>query len=172
MSYSTSLQLRFQLFGFLFIAGVIAATAGPSSAILMIPQNRTWPTGSINFYLNGTVDQLWPSILTGSDIGGPGCDLPEATSDPHCAAGGYVPLKAHYDNLNINPLMDFSFIVTDNVTTRVLQGNIRNSWETGSESFMQSPHVATGALEEPIRQAWSLALRNITANVPSGSAAL
>jgi hypothetical protein len=71
--------------------------------------------------------------------------------------------------LNINPLLDFYFIVADNTTTRALQGNIRNGWEAGSETFMESPHVATAALEEPIRQAWSMTLRNITGNVPWGS---
>jgi hypothetical protein len=37
---------------------------------------------------------------------------------------------------------------------------------------MLSPHVSTVAVEEPFRQAWSSELRNVTANVPYGDAAV
>jgi hypothetical protein len=65
-------MLKFELVGFLGMAGLIAVSAGPSSAILMIlPQTRTWSTGSVSFHLAGTADQLWPATLTAFHIGGP-----------------------------------------------------------------------------------------------------
>jgi hypothetical protein len=61
----------------------------------MIPQNYTWSTENIGFYLNGTAGQLWPTILTALDTGGPGCNSqPDAVRNPHCAAGGYLALRA------------------------------------------------------------------------------
>ena len=159
---------KVQLFGFLAIAGIIAAAAGPSSAILMIPQNRTWTTGSIDFHLNGATDQLWPTTLTASHIGGPGCNTSDAITNPKCAAGGYPLLDNHYRILSINPLLDVSFILADELSTRMLQGNIRNNCESGSETFMVTPHVATVTVEEPLRQAWSSQLRNVTRNIPYG----
>ena len=37
---------------------MVANSVGPSSAILMIPANQTWPTAQYDFYLNGTNDDL------------------------------------------------------------------------------------------------------------------
>jgi hypothetical protein len=103
-----------RLFSFLAVAGVISASAGPSSAILMIPQNRTWSTGVIDFYLNGTSNQLWPTKLNATHIE-QGCLIPGAAFEPYCPAGGYQALDFHYRTLKMNPLMDFSFVVTDDI---------------------------------------------------------
>lgn len=137
----------------------------------MIPQNQTWSTGGISFYINGTADQLWPTILTASHIGGSNCNTSEATSNPCCAAGGFNPLYNHYDIFNTNPLSDFTFTIADSLTMRTLQGDIRNSWESGGQTWTQSPHVATAVIEEPLRQAWSSALRRVWANFPLGDTA-
>lgn len=42
------------------IAIVLAATVGPSSAILLIPRLEYWPAGSTDIWLNTTSQALWP----------------------------------------------------------------------------------------------------------------
>lgn len=42
---------------------VLAATVGPSSAILLIPRLEYWPAGATNIWLNMTSQDLWPDRL-------------------------------------------------------------------------------------------------------------
>ena len=42
------------------VAIVLAATVGPSSAILLIPRLDYWPAGSTSIWLNTTSQGLWP----------------------------------------------------------------------------------------------------------------
>lgn len=42
------------------VAIVLAATVGPSSAILLIPRLEYWPAGATNIWLNATSQELWP----------------------------------------------------------------------------------------------------------------
>ena len=39
----------------------IAAVAGPSSAILLVPRLDYWPAGSTNIWINATSQDLWPA---------------------------------------------------------------------------------------------------------------
>lgn len=45
------------------VAIVLAATVGPSSAILLIPRLGYWPAGATNVWLNTTSEDLWPGRL-------------------------------------------------------------------------------------------------------------
>ena len=40
---------------------LLAAVAGPSSAILLIPTLDFWPAGNTFFWINATADAIWPS---------------------------------------------------------------------------------------------------------------
>lgn len=40
---------------------ILAAVAGPSSAILLIPRLSNWPAGSTHIWVNATSHDLWPS---------------------------------------------------------------------------------------------------------------
>ena len=42
------------------VAVLLAATVGPSSAILLIPRLEYWPAGSTHIWLNATLQDLWP----------------------------------------------------------------------------------------------------------------
>jgi len=90
----------------------------------MIPQNRTWTTGNIDFHLIGTPTQLWPDAYGLSHRRT--CDTSAAITNPNCAAGGFQPLDDHYRISNINPLLDFEFIMADELSRRTRVGNIRN----------------------------------------------
>lgn len=43
-----------------FVAFILSATVGPSSAILLIPRLEYWPAGSTDIWLNTTSQALWP----------------------------------------------------------------------------------------------------------------
>ena len=44
------------------IAVFLAATVGPSSAILLIPRLDYWPAGSTDIWLNATFQDIWPNL--------------------------------------------------------------------------------------------------------------
>lgn len=60
--------IKIRLILLLVIGTFLALTVGPSSAIAMRPRLDNWPAGGTDFYLNATVDEIWPSIVNASTI--------------------------------------------------------------------------------------------------------
>lgn len=56
------------MIGLTIAAIILATTAGPSSAILMIPQVDPWPAGSTHFYINATPSDIWPDRVDTSTL--------------------------------------------------------------------------------------------------------
>ena len=79
---------RWSLYILLLTTGVVAATIGPSIAVLMLPRVQDIPAGGTSYYLNATADQLWPSNIT-SMLEYSGSSLPNATQYAVCPCGGY-----------------------------------------------------------------------------------
>lgn len=46
---------------FITLCFTLAAVAGPSSAILLIPRLSNWPAGSTHIWVNATFNDIWPS---------------------------------------------------------------------------------------------------------------
>lgn len=69
---------KWMLLGSLFVVGLIANTAGPSSALLMLPTSGAWPGGGTPFYLIGNYSSLWPSYLGKDSVGGSACLSPSS----------------------------------------------------------------------------------------------
>ncbi|KIW34539.1 uncharacterized protein PV07_01316 [Cladophialophora immunda] len=67
-SPSLSLRRKFELFTFVLVSLVMAASVGPSSAILMLPRGMQPRVGSLDVYLNETV--FFPSQLTAASASG------------------------------------------------------------------------------------------------------
>ena len=80
------------LSGILAISGLIAVFAGPSSALLMIPNIVIWPGGGADFWLIGNSSSLWPSQLGISSISGSSClnPTPEMLSNSALNASGCI----------------------------------------------------------------------------------
>ncbi|KAI0967298.1 hypothetical protein F4678DRAFT_475278 [Xylaria arbuscula] len=55
--------LRYRLLVLLCFGGLLASTAGPAAAILIIPRMIPWPVGGGIFWLTGSDTQLWPTYL-------------------------------------------------------------------------------------------------------------
>jgi hypothetical protein len=64
---------------FIFICTVISLLAGPSSALLLIPDtyDQDWQAGGAQFQIQGNHDDVWPIQLDDSNIGGEHCQLSE-----------------------------------------------------------------------------------------------
>lgn len=62
------LRSKLGLLAMVIICGLIAATAGPSSAVLLIPRQTRWHSGSTYFYVNGTSQDVWPDRVNARKI--------------------------------------------------------------------------------------------------------
>ena len=60
-SQSLSFSRKIGMVALIVICFVLAATVGPSSAILLIPRRDYWPAGSTDIWINGTVSNIWPT---------------------------------------------------------------------------------------------------------------
>lgn len=60
--------VKIRLVLLLVVGALLALTVGPSSAIVMRPRVDNWPAGGTDFYLNATVEEIWPSRIDASKI--------------------------------------------------------------------------------------------------------
>ena len=171
-----SILRKVSVFGFLIVAGIIAATAGSSCAVLVIPRIQDWPAGGSDFYLPGNIEDIWPSNISlahDSYV----CGLPNATTYAVCPSGGYYALRAHFTKatpfstsfdrsrasnaayrLGIsNQLFGLSVeSPTNRIPNQQLKGSIRGLEPGGT--FMTSPHAATIILQQILRDEWFAAV--------------
>ena len=54
---------KFIMLTMMLVCFVLAATAGPSSATLLVPRLDYWPAGTTHIWINATVEELWPPVL-------------------------------------------------------------------------------------------------------------
>jgi hypothetical protein len=109
---------------FLVLSILMAAVAGPSAAIILIPQLDWWPQ-SYNatyqnepdiYFLNISTTSLWPPSLNKSHLPDVNCLAPTAVQNPLCPAGGYPSIfgqtrVAYAEFLNISMPADNEFRV-------------------------------------------------------------
>ncbi|RWA05881.1 hypothetical protein EKO27_g9226 [Xylaria grammica] len=80
----------------LFIAGLIAVTAGPASAVLTVPRQQSWIAGGTSFYLRGLVDDLQPSQVVGlKSTMNELCFNSSAINLSTCPSSGFSSLMAY-----------------------------------------------------------------------------
>ena len=60
-SRSLSWRRKATMLALVLLTFSLAAGAGPSSAVLLIPRKDYWSAGSTNIWINGTFDDLWPT---------------------------------------------------------------------------------------------------------------
>ena len=137
---------------------LLANLAGPSSAILMIPRNGTWPVAEFRFSLAGTADKdLWPSVLTKDHIGITNCTDPDGFKTPACVSGAYHPINNYFRSFAGYPVSNsFDFNAVDDRTSRTLKGITRLGYHT--ETWTMAPHAAAVAVHEELRSTWNMRL--------------
>lgn len=87
-SRKTRLVRRFGLLATTIVCSLIAATAGPSSANLLIPRQTDWYFKPTYFYINGTSQDIWPDVFNGKRVP-EHCAVFNASVNSFCPAVDY-----------------------------------------------------------------------------------
>lgn len=74
-SKNISLKSKLRLLVVVTASVFLAAVAGPSSAILLVPRLDYWPAGSTHIWINVTSDSLWPSRSVNPVLSLNACDI-------------------------------------------------------------------------------------------------
>ena len=83
MSKDFQLRKKMCFIGLILLCVTIAATAGPSSATLLLARQGPWPRKSTYLAVNATSQELWPNRLEGDRISS-GCKILSTEDRPHC----------------------------------------------------------------------------------------
>ena len=113
-----SKRMGYFLFFLICACTGLALLAGPSAAMLLIPNEYTdWPGGGATFSVSGTNATLWPSTLTAEHIGGPHCMNPSSElvgiqqlNMSSCNWSGYLAIKERFRSTHMIPQIISSVI--------------------------------------------------------------
>lgn len=155
---------RILLAMFLPLASVIAIFAGPSCAVLLVPQTQDWPAGGTPVSLNGTVEDFWPVELTANLSQAPVCLSSAGTGYGVCPSGGYHSLWSHYSRLNIstyaNAVPPYAYNLSGNhyywsidsmapVSTRTISLGSPNP-----DAYIVQPHLSASIVLDQLMKDW------------------
>ena len=163
---SRSAKLR--VFGMLLFSGLLAAFAGPSTAVLLVPKDQAWVAGSSDVYIRGSPDEVWSrrleSVSSGSE---PFCSLPNATEYSSCPSGGYlsmlpfrtIPFQRHNVHAIRPNASSFAFgsstIVIPSTSNRMPSISLRGNWRSyACETSMTGIHGAEAIYLSQILRDW------------------
>ncbi|KAH7374146.1 hypothetical protein BKA64DRAFT_260042 [Cadophora sp. MPI-SDFR-AT-0126] len=169
----------------LLIAGVTAALAGPSSAVLMVPTNQKVSGGGTSFYMKGTKDDLWPIQLDANLTETiPYCNSENSTRYAVCPSGGFQSLWSRFsqvDSSNFKTAIGarsyakslsgasvyWSIDSPLSLVPRVYTlGDIRNKNGSQASTFLVQPHAATAIMLQRITTDWWGALASQSKQKP------
>lgn len=179
-SWQSLLSLRFwRKFGFLMLLVLviaISAVIGPSSAVLLLPREQTMPAGGTTYFLNGTVEQFWPSVIDASSELSL-CSSENATRYAICPGGGHESWHSTFvQSLDYSSFCNFAgdlyapqcqlkydpdgytVLVKSwqgKVPPLVSQFQIRG---TNLETSAMQPHAATAILQQQLIRDWYTAV--------------
>lgn len=144
------------------LSGLLAATVGPASAILMLPRitvsmanklrasvcptliwYQPWPEFSTHFWLNGTTDDFWPGTLTKKNLI-PNDRCIAGRPGGLCVSAGLPMLLNHY-GYSKNENGGFVFITPEEEFPRHIEGAPRVS-HVNVEAWTYAPHAPTSFL--------------------------
>ncbi|KAL8727297.1 MAG: hypothetical protein Q9181_005761 [Wetmoreana brouardii] len=157
---------------FLVTVGALAALAGPSCAVLLIPQAQDWPAGGTTFYLNATRDQIWPAKLSAENVElEDTCPSEDAMGYGVCPSGGYHSIWAHYTRTTPqtykNAVPTYARELSGNnyywssdssppVRVRTISLGIYDSYEI----TLIQPHLGVAIILDQLMRDWWQALRS------------
>lgn len=98
MDGRVSLASKSSMVAMLCAAGLIAAFAGPSVAVLLIPRQQDWHAGGTEFYLRANESDIFPRNLSVSDLPVE-CRGPDASRYAICPSGGFNALSLYTSSL-------------------------------------------------------------------------
>ncbi|KAI4141973.1 MAG: hypothetical protein L6R39_005127, partial [Caloplaca ligustica] len=191
LRYKARLWKKAFLFVSVFVAGALALTVGPATAVLVIPRDQLWQAGGSPFYLRGKENDIWPTLVTyDTKRDPPFCQSSASPGSPRnaseyavCPSGGYKSLAAHYSQVNVSSFLDsgttlpyvadlsvsrYFYEITSprpGVPTQITLGNIRKEGGAG-ESFLAQPHAASIMFQEKLTVDWWNAAHHEASNSP------
>ncbi|KAL8903194.1 MAG: hypothetical protein Q9207_004087 [Kuettlingeria erythrocarpa] len=154
---------------YLVMAAGLAALAGPSCAVLLIPQAQHWPAGVVRLYLNDSMNHLWPTDLSAlssqlRDI----CVSADAIRYGVCPSGGYYSLLGHYAQADIRTYTNavppyarelsgntyyWSYASSPPVTIRTMSLMVGDGSDLNPTSFIQ-PTLSVSVILDQAMQVW------------------
>ena len=74
------------------VLALLAATAGPSSATLLIPRQNQWPQRSQRLSINGSVYDIWPDHISSDDVPSHCASVSSSKPDYQCPSADWAHL--------------------------------------------------------------------------------
>ena len=163
------LSAKLRLYGLLFISGLLAALAGPSTAVLIIPRDQSWDAGGAAMFFRGLNGDIWPKEMGHTIIDTESaCSLPHATDYAMCPSGGFSTMldfaQTKFPVRNLGPIqINIStsiqlgpqvFVVPSEFApapTLVLKGNYRNF---ACESAVIGARLAEAMIMSQLQEDW------------------
>ena len=177
LSYNGEKRRKAFFVTLLIVAGIVAALAGPSTAVLVLPgKNQRVVAGGTVFSLPGTENDFWPSIIS-EDVTDEQayCASENATYYGICPSGGFRSTwdrfgqANHSDFANTNGAQPFARFLSgsqyywtiqsphSHVPSLYTLGSIREG--QGNSAFQIQSHAATAIMLERISADWWRALK-------------
>lgn len=146
----------------IIVAGVLAVTIAPSAAILLQPRPQHVPAGGTEYFLPVTPDELWPSVVDGTD------ELQECFDQRHirhvvCASGGFESLRTYFQNFNSSlylPITMLGFVQPRGVIFQSAAAKIPRLLSSmvlrglSRETNLRPPNAMTATIQESLAQDW------------------
>ena len=153
---------RFKLLLVIGVAAIVALLIAPSSAVLLQPRPQNVPAGGTEYFLPATPDELWPSVVDGTD------ELPECFNEADawhilCASGGFESLRTYF--IAFNSSMPLPSSMRDFVNPRPMivqspSARIPRLLSTGPvfsfnrETSISQVNAITTIIQESLNQYW------------------
>ena len=153
---------RLRLLILIIVAGALALLIAPSSAVLLQPRSQSVPAGGTAYFLPAAPDQLWPSVVDGSE------ELFEcygmySAQNVACASAGFDSLRSYFQNLNTSwavPLMMWDTyalqpIIIESLAAKIPRfSNDGSVFGLGRETFAIQPSATTAIFQGALTDDW------------------
>ncbi|KAF5021212.1 hypothetical protein F66182_6751 [Fusarium sp. NRRL 66182] len=147
------------------IGGALALLAGPATALLMVPRILEWPVGGGVFWLNGSQEQLWPTLLNADYYSEVDCTLGAGQfTNNKCPAQGFFAIYQHFFSWwnNYKPV---AFELNDDFVRKTVYA--RPAMLADANTWAYTAHAATATMQDALRGAHMGALTHLEARHPN-----
>jgi len=182
LSYTGNKWRKIRFLIVLVIAGIIAALAGPATAVLLVPQSQEWTAGSTPFYMPGHYEDFFPSTLDANATGNETfCTGSGSMNIGICPSAGFKSLWEHFGQIDYS---NFRTGASARNYAKFLSGSsyywpidsplsmIPRVYALGQprsidgtaqhDTFLVQPHAATTVMLQKITTDWWEALLSVT----------
>lgn len=168
-----SCNSHWMLYGIILLSGIIASTAGPATAVLLIPRTISFPVGYSDYYINGTADHLWPTYIgldkylpnyTNAHGEAIDCASNYGYTSAVCPSGGYLSLLNHFSAGTMGNRGGIA--TTSSQTPGIFAQSVRGGILVQSPRGQVAPQTLSGLVRnEDISETYSYATHGATTNL-------